>query len=209
VAVVDLRRQAVVQLIKATGGIVLRKGKELTYFARIKKKRRLGDGIVGQRNSIAGKSAQRRDVREICANRRPRRILGTSERLWLCRPGLRSSSRTSVRYAVAGRAAESLNRAGAHDQALLDHSGRTLRRNGPGARELFSFAAESRWPEKMPALIYVTHHIEEILPLFGKTLVLRKERVLYTGRTKQVLNPQMRRIRFFGSEKRRYWAVVK
>ena len=33
----------------------------------------------------------------------------------------------------------------------------------------------------MPALIYVTHHIEEILPLFGKTLVLREGRVLYAG----------------------------
>src|SRR5207244_9661551 len=44
----------------------------------------------------------------------------------------------------------------------------------PGARENFlaSLRKVGR-QKKMPALIYVTHHIEEILPLFGKTLVLR------------------------------------
>jgi ABC-type cobalamin transport system ATPase subunit len=37
----------------------------------------------------------------------------------------------------------------------------------------------------------VTHHIEEILRLFGKTLVLREGWRLYTGRTRQVLKPQV------------------
>ena len=40
------------------GGIVLRKGKELTYLPELRKKHRLVDRIVGQRNSVAGKSAQ-------------------------------------------------------------------------------------------------------------------------------------------------------
>jgi len=68
--------------------------------------------------------------------------------------------------------------------------------------------------QKMPALIYVTHHIEEILSLFGKTLIQREGRMLYTGRTRQVLKPQVLdelygASIFFGSEKRRYWLVVR
>ena len=41
--------------------------------------------------------------------------------------------------------------------------------------------------KKVPALIYVTHHIEEILPLFHKTLVLRDGKALHAGRTGDVL----------------------
>ena len=85
----------------------------------------------------------------------------------------------------------------------------------PGARENF---LASLWKmggqKKMPALIYVTHHIEEILPLFGKTLVLREGRVLYTGRTRQVLKPQVLDELYGASfslvrRKGRYWPVVK
>jgi iron complex transport system ATP-binding protein len=43
----------------------------------------------------------------------------------------------------------------------------------------------------MPSLIYVTHHIEEILPLFAKTLVLRDGRVLHAGVTSAVLKDNL------------------
>jgi iron complex transport system ATP-binding protein len=84
----------------------------------------------------------------------------------------------------------------------------------PGAREKFlaSLRRIGR-QKKMPALIYVTHHIEEILPLFGKTLVLGQGRVLYAGRTKQVLKPHVLD-ELYGasfsliSRKGRHWPVV-
>jgi iron complex transport system ATP-binding protein len=43
--------------------------------------------------------------------------------------------------------------------------------------------------KQVPALIYVTHHIEEILPMFRRTLVLRHGRILYAGKTGDVLKP--------------------
>src|SRR6266705_30356 len=85
----------------------------------------------------------------------------------------------------------------------------------PGARE--NFLASLRkvgGQKKMPAIIYVTHHIEEILPLFGKTLVLREGRVLYAGRTRQVLKPQVLDELYGESfslvrRKGRYWPLIK
>jgi iron complex transport system ATP-binding protein len=60
----------------------------------------------------------------------------------------------------------------------------------PGARENFLASLRKLGAQKnIPALIYVTHHIEEILPLFGNTLVLREGRVLHAGKTQQVLKP--------------------
>jgi iron complex transport system ATP-binding protein len=62
----------------------------------------------------------------------------------------------------------------------------------PGARENFlaTLTALGRQKE-IPALIYVTHHIEEILPLFRKTLVLRAGRVIHSGSTRAVLNENL------------------
>lgn len=62
----------------------------------------------------------------------------------------------------------------------------------PGAREnflttLYRVAKQA----KIPALIYVTHHVEEILPLFKKTLVLKDGRVLRSGDTRRVLKPSI------------------
>ncbi len=58
----------------------------------------------------------------------------------------------------------------------------------PGARENFLATLRKVGAQKkIPSLIYVTHHIEEILPLFRKTLVLREGKVLYTGWTRNVL----------------------
>lgn len=44
--------------------------------------------------------------------------------------------------------------------------------------------------EKGPTLIYVTHHIEEILPCFSHTLLLRKGEVFQAGRTNQLLTTE-------------------
>jgi iron complex transport system ATP-binding protein len=84
----------------------------------------------------------------------------------------------------------------------------------PGARE--SFLASLGWlgaQKKVPALIYVTHHIEEILPLFGKLLVLCSGRVLDSGNTRDVLKPRVLR-KLYGAplslqrRKGRYWPVI-
>ena len=62
----------------------------------------------------------------------------------------------------------------------------------PGARENFLVSLRKVGArKKMPALIYVTHHIEEILPRFKKTLVLREGKVLHAGQTKQILKPHV------------------
>jgi iron complex transport system ATP-binding protein len=84
----------------------------------------------------------------------------------------------------------------------------------PGARESF-LASLGRLGalKKVPALIYVTHHIEEILPLFGKLLVLCGGRVLYAGNTRDVLKPRVLR-KLYGAplslkrHKGRYWPVI-
>ena len=84
----------------------------------------------------------------------------------------------------------------------------------PGAREKF-LAALGRVgrQKKVPALIYVTHHIEEILPLFRNTLVLRDGQVLYSGRTRSVLQRDVLKKLYgisFAIMKRngRYWTTI-
>ena len=62
----------------------------------------------------------------------------------------------------------------------------------PGARE--NFLATLRLvgkQKKLPSLIYVTHHVEEILPLFKKTLVLKDGSILCAGGTRHVLTPDL------------------
>ena len=44
--------------------------------------------------------------------------------------------------------------------------------------------------QKGPTLIYVTHHIEEILPCFSHTLMLKDGKVFCKGKTDQLLTPQ-------------------
>ena len=67
--------------------------------------------------------------------------------------------------------------------------------------------------KKIPALIYVTHHIEEILPIFAKTLVMKDGKVLQSGRTQQVLKRRVLQ-ELYGaplsllSRKGRYWPVI-
>jgi iron complex transport system ATP-binding protein len=85
----------------------------------------------------------------------------------------------------------------------------------PGARESFLTSLRRLGAQKnLPALIYVTHHVEEILPLFRKTLVLRAGKVLHVGKTTHVLQPQVLQD-LYGAplslirRKGRYWPVIK
>lgn len=84
----------------------------------------------------------------------------------------------------------------------------------PGAREKFlASLGLLRKQKKIPALIYVTHHVEEILPMFGKTLVLRNGRVLHAGKTRDVLKPTVLRELYDASQslirrKGRFWPVI-
>jgi iron complex transport system ATP-binding protein len=83
----------------------------------------------------------------------------------------------------------------------------------PGARENFLAALRRiSQQKKIPALIYVTHHIEEILPLFGHTLVLCDGKVLHAGPTRRVLKPDVLK-KLYGvslavlKRRGRYWPV--
>jgi iron complex transport system ATP-binding protein len=84
----------------------------------------------------------------------------------------------------------------------------------PGAREKFLATLKNLGRRKrIPALIYVTHHIEEILPLFEKTLVLREGQVLHAGSTRTVLTePVLRQL--YGvpisivRKNGRYWPIL-
>jgi iron complex transport system ATP-binding protein len=84
----------------------------------------------------------------------------------------------------------------------------------PGARESFLASLRNLGAQKkIPALIYVTHHVEEILPIFGRTLVLRAGKVLHSGKTQVVLRPRVLR-ELYGvpltllKRKGRYWPVI-
>src|SRR5206468_9227748 len=84
----------------------------------------------------------------------------------------------------------------------------------PGAREnFFATLVKLGGQKKIPSLIYVTHHIEEILPLFGKTLILKEGRVLHCGVTRAVLKPDVLRELYGVSlriikRKGRLWPVI-
>jgi len=85
----------------------------------------------------------------------------------------------------------------------------------PGAREDFLASLRQLGKQKrVPALIYVTHHSEEILPVFRHTLVLRKGKVLYMGPTSGVLRHNVLKDLYgidFTLMRRngRYWPMIK
>ena len=85
----------------------------------------------------------------------------------------------------------------------------------PGARENFLASLQRLGKKKkVPALVYVTHHIEEILPLFKKTLVLREGRVLEAGSTSALIKKEVLEKLYTASlritkRKGRYWPLVK
>jgi iron complex transport system ATP-binding protein len=84
----------------------------------------------------------------------------------------------------------------------------------PGARENFlASLGELATQKKIPSLIYVTHHIEEILPLFRHALVLKGGKVQYAGTTKSVFQRDVLKNLYGVSltilkRKGRYWPVV-
>lgn len=84
----------------------------------------------------------------------------------------------------------------------------------PGAREVFLAGLKKLGRQKtVPSLIYITHHIEEILPLFKKTLILKDGRVLGSGKTGAILKRALLE-RLYGLSLRimkkagRYWPIV-
>ena len=59
----------------------------------------------------------------------------------------------------------------------------------PGAREHFlQFLQRLGRKKNSPTLVFVTHHVEEIMPVFSHALVLRAGRVLASGRKDDALN---------------------
>jgi iron complex transport system ATP-binding protein len=84
----------------------------------------------------------------------------------------------------------------------------------PGARENFLASLRELGEQKrIPALIYVTHHVEEILPIFRHTLILRQGKILYIGRTAAILRHSVLKDLYGVSltlmkRKGRYWPVM-
>ena len=83
----------------------------------------------------------------------------------------------------------------------------------PGGRELLLASIQNlaRIQREM-GLILVTHHIEEIMPVFEKSLVLANARIIESGPTKEVVCPQLIQ-RLYGisttikREAGRYWMI--
>jgi len=57
----------------------------------------------------------------------------------------------------------------------------------PGARESLLATLRNITDAELPSMVYVTHHIEEILPTFEKTLVLKRGRVYRIGDTAEIV----------------------
>ncbi|MEA3226134.1 MAG: ATP-binding cassette domain-containing protein [Planctomycetota bacterium] len=83
----------------------------------------------------------------------------------------------------------------------------------PGGRELLLTSIQNlaKIQRKM-GLILVTHHIEEIMPVFEKVLVLANGRIIENGPTKEVICPQLVQ-RLYGVSTKikraagRYWMI--
>ena len=62
----------------------------------------------------------------------------------------------------------------------------------PAAREHFQqFIQRLGRSQNSPALVLVTHHVEEIMPVFCQVLVLKHGRVLAAGRKSETLTPEI------------------
>jgi iron complex transport system ATP-binding protein len=83
----------------------------------------------------------------------------------------------------------------------------------PQARETFlSWLHAFGSGKKTPGLIYVTHHLEEILPIFRQTLILKEGRRMACGTTVDLLRPATIK-KLYGlsvrvvKNKGRYWPI--
>lgn len=57
------------------------------------------------------------------------------------------------------------------------------------ARELLLESIEKIAKEPLaPSIIYVTHHVEEIVPVFNKTLLLKEGQVFAAGKTSEMIS---------------------
>src|SRR6266542_4588664 len=177
------------------GGVVLRKGKELTYLPELRKSigwvtAALVNEIPTRENAlntvVSGKFAQigylggiwgqasstdyacaRRYLTELGCNHVREQEFGT----------LSQGEQQKVLIARARMTKPYL--------IVLDEPCAGM---DPGARENFLATLQAVGKQKnIPSLIYVTHHVEEILPLFRNTLVLKEGKVLHAGNTSDVL----------------------
>jgi iron complex transport system ATP-binding protein len=85
----------------------------------------------------------------------------------------------------------------------------------PGARENFLASLHKlNTQTRVPALVYVTHHIEEILPFFTRVLLLKDGRVIGAGRPTTLVQPdvleQLYQVPLGVIRKRgRYWPILR
>jgi iron complex transport system ATP-binding protein len=204
------------------GGVILRKGKELTHLPELRKSigwvtAALASEIPTQEPAIntvvSGKFAQIGYVGGIWGQAskhdyaRARRYLRELECLHLSEQEFGTLSQGEQQKVLIARA-----RMTKPYLIILDEPCAGM---DPGARERFlaSLRKVGR-QKKFPALIYVTHHIEEILPLFRHTLVLRDGKILHAGQTRRVLQPDVLESLYgvsLTAVKRngRYWPAVK
>jgi iron complex transport system ATP-binding protein len=62
----------------------------------------------------------------------------------------------------------------------------------PAAREHFlQFLQQLSKTRNSPALVLVTHHVEEIMPVFSRALILKKGKVLASGKKSEVLTAKI------------------
>jgi iron complex transport system ATP-binding protein len=85
----------------------------------------------------------------------------------------------------------------------------------PGARETFLASLQRVGLQKeAPTLVYVTHHIEEIMPVFKKTLIVKEGRIIAFGNTEIVIHDRVLRD-LYGVEMKiiqsrgRYWPICR
>ncbi|HKY06632.1 MAG TPA: ATP-binding cassette domain-containing protein [Candidatus Binatia bacterium] len=204
------------------GGVILRKGKELTHLPELRKsigwvtaglaseipaQERVLDTVVSgkfaQIGYVGGWWGQGSGYDYACA-RRHLKELGS---LHLSEQAFGTLSQGEQQKVLIARA-----RMTKPYLIILDEPCAGM---DPGARENFlETLIKIGKHNKIPALIYVTHHVEEILPMFAKTLVLLDGKILYAGATRSVLRRDVLE-KLYGVSLKvmkrngRYWPILK
>ena len=203
------------------GGRVLRKGKELTYLPELRK------SIGWVTASLAGEIPAREKALNTVVSGKFAQIgyLGgfwgqasrsdyTRARRYLKELGSESIQEQEFGTLSQGEQQKVLIARARMTKPYLIILDEPCAGMDPGARECFLAALNQVGRRKtLPALLYVTHHIEEILPLFRKTLVLRDGKVAHAGPTGSVLKHDVLR-RLYGvrlaimKRKGRHWPIT-